>query len=151
MIDKIVSTAKLGQNGATSEISLRLEPEQLGVMRVRLSMSDQHNVSARIQVETVEAKALIENSLHRLRESFAEQGLKVEKFNVDVRQDQNHNGNEQNAMSGKDAGYRGARRTLSEFADLSGQPSMENFSPQPDKPSLYSARSLGDNTVEWVA
>ncbi|MFH1070801.1 MAG: flagellar hook-length control protein FliK, partial [Candidatus Glassbacteria bacterium] len=95
--EKIINAARTVRTGFSSEISLKLEPEHLGLMRVRLSVDDTQALNARIQVESNEARSLIENSLHRLRDSLAEQGLKVEKFSVDVRQNHNQESSQQHS------------------------------------------------------
>ena len=152
VLEKIANAARLTRAGGTSEISLRLQPEELGLMRVRLSVDNQHVLSARIQVETHEARSIIESSLHQLKESLAQQGLKVEKLNVDVRQDQDQNQNPYQTAAGKDGGYNSRARN----GFLPGQPG-DSFAPaSSDYPdgaltSVTPLHKYSYSTLEWVA
>ncbi|MBW7997696.1 MAG: hypothetical protein FVQ81_14200 [Candidatus Glassbacteria bacterium] len=65
--EKIVSTARLIRAGATSELSIKLEPDHLGLMRVQMKVDDSNVLHARIQVETYEARTLIESRESRWR------------------------------------------------------------------------------------
>jgi flagellar hook-length control protein FliK len=69
------------------EIRLRLSPPELGALRVEVSMQDQGLV-ARVEAETAEARAVLMEHLPVLRERLAEQGLKLERFEVDLSQRQ---------------------------------------------------------------
>ncbi len=147
IVGRITQAARLTTGPGTSEITLRLEPDHLGQMRVRLSVDENQFVSARIQVESQEARSLIESSLQRLRDSLAEQGLKVEKFSVDVRQDQNQQQGQQSAMAGRENAPRSRGSYL--FNEESTAAERESsFVPQEKTASV---RKLGYNTLEWVA
>ncbi len=154
VLQKLGSAARLTQQGGTSEISLRLEPDHLGLMRVRLTVDDHQGLSARIQVETQEARTLIENSLHRLRESLAEQGLRVEKFSVDVRQDQHgdQHGQQQAQPGGRDGGYRSRDREPGGAPD-GGQEGAAGSASTEDSPAAERSRNPlhGYSSLEWVA
>jgi flagellar hook-length control protein FliK len=69
------------------EVRLRLSPPELGALRVEVSMQDQGLV-ARVEAETAEARAVLMEHLPVLRERLAEQGLKLERFDVDLSQRQ---------------------------------------------------------------
>ena len=149
--EKIINAARAVRAGSISEISLKLEPDHLGLMRVRLSVDDKQAIQARIQVESHEARTLIENSLNRLRESLAEQGLKVEKFNVDVRQDHNQSSYQQQSSG---AGRDGNSRFQS--AELSGRGDSANLVDQKDellaaKENTVKVHKYSYSTLEWVA
>jgi len=149
MIGKITQAVRLTTSPGTSEISLRLEPDHLGQMRIRLSVDENQSVNARIQVETHEARSLIEGSLQRLRDSLAEQGFKVEKFNVDVRQEQNpqQQQQQQSASTGRDnfsrnrGGYYSGDEPASDRREF----------PYAAEEKTASVRKFGYNTLEWVA
>ena len=147
--EKIVSTARLTTAGTMSELTMKLEPDHLGMMRVKISVDENNVMNARVQVESSEARSLIENNLHRLRESLAEQGIKVEKFSVDVRQE---HGQHQNQFAGSaDNGEwnqtgRGAAGNAagSEFSGSKIQGEVSE-----GKPSTVNKYSY--STLEWVA
>ena len=152
VFEKIANAARLTRAGGTSEISMRLQPDNLGMMRVRLSLDNQHVLSARIQVETHEARSIVESSLHQLKDSLAQQGLKVEKLDVDVRQDQHQDQNPYQTAAGKDGGYNS--RARNGFA--SGQP-RDSFAPARTDhvsgamASVTPLHKYSYSTLEWVA
>ncbi|MCE5272868.1 flagellar hook-length control protein FliK [bacterium] len=144
VLEKLSSAARLTTVGGTSEIRIKLEPDSLGSMRVHLSVDDNHGVTARIQVESHEARSIIENSLQRLKDSLAEQGLRVEKFNVDVRQDQG----QQQTAGGRDGSWRGQHGSA--LWNQNGE--ADSLAPDATEPEdIQSPKNLGYNTVEWVA
>lgn len=65
------------------EIRLRLSPPELGALRVEVNMSE-HGLAARVEVETNEARAVLLENLPALRERLAEQGLRLERFDVEL-------------------------------------------------------------------
>lgn len=65
------------------ELRMRLEPPELGSIRVELS-SDNGSISARIEAESTQVQRLLMESLPQLRERLAEQQIKIEHFQVDV-------------------------------------------------------------------
>lgn len=67
------------------EIRLRLSPPELGALTVNVTMQDQ-GMTARIEVETPEARAALMENLPVLRERLAEQNLRIERFDVDLSQ-----------------------------------------------------------------
>ena len=150
VFDKISAIARLNQQGGSSEISLKLEPDHLGMMRVRITVNDNQAVNARIQVESHEARSLIENTLQQLKDSLAEQGLKVEKFSVDVRQNQNQEqGQQYSAASGRDSSQR-----------FKGEPSFsyENSFENPESvvegvetAARVHSGKFSYSSLEWVA
>jgi flagellar hook-length control protein FliK len=67
------------------EIRLRLSPPELGSLRVEVNMVEQGLV-ARVEAETPEARTILLENLPALRERLAEQGVKLERFDVDLSQ-----------------------------------------------------------------
>ncbi len=150
--EKIISSARLTRVGATSELTMKLDPDHLGMMRVKMSVDENNVMHARIQVETHEARSLIENNLHRLRDSLAEQGIKVEKFNVDVRQDQQGN-QQQHAGAGNGGEYDQTGRGLSGNANGNGAGgTAENDGQAEDADQdIAPVNKYEYSTLEWVA
>jgi flagellar hook-length control protein FliK len=75
----------LGDEGG--EVRLRLSPPELGAMRIELSVRD-GVLSARLETETTTARSILLDNLPALRDRLAEQNIKVERFDVDVRDEQ---------------------------------------------------------------
>ena len=75
----------MGDEGG--EVRLRLSPPELGSLRLEVSMRD-GVMSARLEAETASARNVLLENLPALRERLAEQNIKVERFDVDVRDEQ---------------------------------------------------------------
>jgi flagellar hook-length control protein FliK len=82
----------MGDEGG--EIRLRLSPPELGSLRVEVSVRD-GVMSARLEAETASARNVLLENLPALRERLAEQNIKVERFDVDVRDEQRQTPGEQ--------------------------------------------------------
>lgn len=72
-------------------LQLRLSPPELGAMRLELSLS-QGTLTASIETEHSSTRQLLIDNLPALRERLAEQSIKIERFDVDVRRDPSGNG-----------------------------------------------------------
>jgi flagellar hook-length control protein FliK len=72
-------------------LQLRLSPPELGAMRLELSVN-QGALSATIETENSTARQLLLDNLPALRDRLAEQNIKIERFDVDVRQDSSGSG-----------------------------------------------------------
>ena len=79
-----VASAVRAANERGGEIRLRLSPPELGSLRVEIQLRE-GTLSARLQTETESARHMLLDNLPQLRERLQEQGIKVEQFNVDVR------------------------------------------------------------------
>jgi flagellar hook-length control protein FliK len=67
-------------------LSLRLSPPELGSLRLELSV--RHGVlTASVETETATARQLLLDNLPTLRDRLAEQNVRIERFDVDVRRD----------------------------------------------------------------
>ncbi len=150
VFEKIINAARLIRLGGTSEISMRLEPDHLGQMRVRLTLDGNHSLTARIQVETQEARSLIEGSLYRLKESLAEQGLKVEKFSVDVRQDGNQEQRQAFTETRREGEWRSQGGLKTEGEELTFAADGEDFEHSANDSKIIVNR-YSYSTLEWVA
>ncbi|WP_425398299.1 flagellar hook-length control protein FliK [Aeoliella sp.] len=73
------------QRGGT--VQLRLAPPELGALRIELNMQN-GTLNAKLETETAAAKNVLMDNLPALRDRLAAQEIRVDKFEVDVR-DQN--------------------------------------------------------------
>jgi flagellar hook-length control protein FliK len=69
------------------EIHLRLSPPELGALRLEVRV-EEGTLVARLHTETEAARAAIVDNLSVLRDRLAEQGVRVERFDVDLMQRQ---------------------------------------------------------------
>jgi flagellar hook-length control protein FliK len=72
------------ERGGTLQI--RLSPPELGAMRLELTVKD-GVMSAALETENASARRALLDHLPALRERLAEQNIRVERFDVDVRRD----------------------------------------------------------------
>ena len=67
-------------------LQLRLSPPELGALRIELNIKD-GVMSASLQTENANARRLLLDHLPALRDRLAEQNIRVDRFDVDVRQE----------------------------------------------------------------
>jgi flagellar hook-length control protein FliK len=67
-------------------LQLRLSPPELGALRIELNVKD-GVMSASLQTENSNARRLLLDHLPALRDRLAEQNIRVDRFDVDVRRE----------------------------------------------------------------
>ena len=111
--DQIGEYVKTQVKPGISEVEMQLNPESLGTLHIHLS-SKQGNVTAQLTVQNELVKAALEVQLIQLKETFAEQGIRVEAVEVTVEShafDQNmQQGNEENTQAQAEAKRVSTRR-----------------------------------------
>jgi flagellar hook-length control protein FliK len=65
------------------EVRIRLNPPELGLLKVELQVQD-GRLHARLEAETPAAQVVLLENVGSLRERLAEQGLRLERFDVDL-------------------------------------------------------------------
>ena len=143
---QIMDYMKVQVNAETTNLEMQLHPASLGTVRVNLA-STGGVVTANFIAENETVKAALESQLVQLRESFAEQGVKVEAIEVTV---QTH-AFEQNLEQGRgqNAQENGARRNRTRRINLNDPLTMENI----DEEDALAAEMLtaGGSTVDYTA
>ncbi|MDZ7262640.1 MAG: flagellar hook-length control protein FliK [candidate division KSB1 bacterium] len=86
MINQIVTRVIIMMGDERSEITMQLKPEQLGEIKIKLVVEDM-GIAAKLQVENPDIKTIIESQLPELKKALAEYGLRMEKFDVLVKQE----------------------------------------------------------------
>ena len=89
-------TFMLGLNKKEAEI--RLDPPELGSMQIRVR-SDAEQAQINFVVQNQQAKEALEQSLPRLREMLAEQGIQLGESSIEQQNDSNHEDNESSGSS----------------------------------------------------
>ncbi len=79
--EMITERMQLSKNGDETNIRIKLSPENLGQLDIRLTTSD-GKVTAHIVTATAGAKELIESQLHQLRHTLVQQGIQLDKVEV---------------------------------------------------------------------
>ncbi|SNR89773.1 hook-length control protein FliK [Anaerovirgula multivorans] len=82
LIHKVEGTYKSGK----TQLKLQLMPENLGKLSINLS-SENQTIKAKVYVESLQVKEIIENSLNQFKESLREKGLNISSVEVSVGQD----------------------------------------------------------------
>ncbi len=83
IMEQVIEKATLSVNGERREVSLRLEPDSLGVVRVHLRL-EEGTLSARLMAQSHAVKEALEQGFPRLKEALADQGLTLADLRVDV-------------------------------------------------------------------
>ena len=79
---QIVEQAKLLQRGADSEMIIKLNPEHLGQLSLRVSVNGNGGVTATFHTDNAQVRAILETTMTQLKQQLDEQGIKVD--NVEV-------------------------------------------------------------------
>ncbi|MDA3904189.1 MAG: flagellar hook-length control protein FliK [Desulfuromusa sp.] len=105
IFDQVVTQISGSVNGESGRMVLRLQPAELGSLKLEL-MVEGDRIRANIQAQSHQVQDVLERNLPQLRNALAEQGLKIDQFqvNIDQRQQggqfenlaqqQQHNGSE---------------------------------------------------------
>ena len=113
VISQIIERIKVNAKPGMTSMELQLYPEHLGKVTVQV-VSKNGGITAHIAAENENVKAIIENQLITLKNTFSEQGIKVDSVEVTVANygfEQNANEqNEQNNQQSKRNGH--VRKTL---------------------------------------
>ncbi|MBD7907128.1 flagellar hook-length control protein FliK [Sporosarcina gallistercoris] len=85
-----------GQQGGTNRLLVKLNPEQLGQIRIELIQTN-GVMTARILASTALGKEMLDSQLHQLRQSFNQQNIQVDRIDVtQAVQDPSRNDRSQN-------------------------------------------------------
>ena len=109
-----VSRAFQTAHAREGQIQLRLSPPELGSLRISITVHE-GVVSAKVEAETAAARSVLLDNLPALRERLAEQEIRIEKFDVDVRR----GGGQETGNSGPND--RQARQSRADSASSPGE------------------------------
>ncbi len=85
IFDQVVTRFSGSFNGDSGRMVLRLQPAELGSLKLELVVEGDR-VSANLQAQSQQVQEVLERNLPQLRHALAEQGLKIDQFQVDVNQ-----------------------------------------------------------------
>jgi flagellar hook-length control protein FliK len=95
------------------EAEIRLDPPELGSMQIRIR-SDAEQAQINFVVQSQQAKEMLEQSMGRLREMLAEQGINLGESNVS---EQGHNEQQTAEHSGSSVSNDGSLESISEVSE----------------------------------
>ncbi|SDZ74150.1 hook-length control protein FliK [Desulfuromusa kysingii] len=87
VIDQVVTHLSGSVNGDTGRMVLRLQPAELGSLKLELIVEGDR-IKANLHAQTHQVQEVLERNLPQLRNALAEQGLKIDQFQVNVDQQQ---------------------------------------------------------------
>lgn len=79
--EKILSKASFTSSNGMQKLMIKLNPEHLGALRIEIIQKDS-GLTARIMATTSKGKEMLESQLQGLKQSFAGQGIQVEKIEI---------------------------------------------------------------------
>ncbi len=82
VMQQVVEQARLIRTDANTEMVIRLNPEHLGELTLRVAVTAGGAVNATFHTENAQVRGLLESSMIQLKQELQQQGLKVN--NVDV-------------------------------------------------------------------
>jgi len=85
-VKELVGNIRLMFNTNQNEMIMRLNPEHLGKLEIKLK-KDGDTMTASMKVENQEAKSLIESQIMQLKENLQEQGVFVSEINILLNKD----------------------------------------------------------------
>lgn len=83
IVEQVIETIKVTVTADTSEMSIQLNPENLGKVNLSVVAKEGH-ITAQFVTENEMAKHALEAQIQQLKETLTEQGLKVDKVEVSV-------------------------------------------------------------------
>lgn len=86
ILEQIVQHVEVVYKEGKNQIKLQLYPENLGKMSIDL-VSDNNQIKAKVYVDSLVVKEVIENNLNDFRESLKDKGINITQIDVSVGQD----------------------------------------------------------------
>ena len=105
VIEQIVKGIAVQGNGQNSQIRLRLQPEQLGEVSIKLTVSG-NNISANIVAQNASVREALVGAQSHLTRSLADAGLSLGSFSVDVSGGNAGSPNERQASQHRSASFK---------------------------------------------
>lgn len=103
----LVRVARLTGAGEARQFTLRLSPENLGPLTIRLTLR-QGSIGVDLTTSTPEARKALEAALPQLRASLGEAGLRLERMDVGLRERTDDQAGRQPSRQGEQGAQRGS-------------------------------------------
>ena len=141
-VDRIVRAARTAQTRGASRIQIRLEPPELGTLRIEIKQSS-NGLNMQLQATNLKAQQILQQSSNELRAALEAQGLQPRQIDIQLRldlrndqtpnQQQNHNPSSQSGSQGQSQGQ-GQQELDSEpfllWQDWQAEPESEQVASQ---------------------
>lgn len=109
-IDQIARVVRTHANGRASSMTLRLDPPELGQLRVDVRMQD-HSLVVRFQTQTQAAHDLLQDRIAELRHALEQHGIQLDRAEIEIRpptpgqQGRHADGQQHNLPQGGESGF----------------------------------------------
>ena len=127
---QIVEQARLIRRGEDTQMVIKLNPEHLGELTLKVSVTSNGSVNASFHSDNTAVRTIIENSLVQLKQELNDQGLKVENVDVyaaldsDLPQDQGQQAWQNNGGNGQRSNFSGRNIDAEDY-----ESEVENLAP----------------------
>ncbi|MBC9783418.1 flagellar hook-length control protein FliK [Heliobacterium chlorum] len=145
---QMVENTQLLKKSGGSELKIQLKPEVLGKMQLSLSI-DSGIVSVRFSAENPQVRQMLESNLPELKHSLEEQGLKFDRIEVSVG-NQNLNSQQQGGSSNPSS-WSQENEYGRPYSSNTGTVEAEVELGQESKQNLIGRYNQDDTTVEFLA
>ncbi len=135
--EQVVRNARVMMRAGNTEVTMRIDPQELGEVTIRLSSHDQ-KVSGEIVVENQKVQEIVQRHLSTLRDALAGQGIQIENIDVSV----NDRGNQADREA-----FREGLEDRSQNREQRQQPRSESRWDQAEKRQ----RQTSDGQVDFMA
>lgn len=135
--EQVIRSARVMTREGATEVTMRLDPKELGEVSIRLSTHEQV-VSGEITVENHKVQEIVQRNLGALREALASQGIQLDQIDVSV--------NDRGAQPDRET-FREGLEDRSREQEQQGQSRSESRWEQAEKQQKQSA----DGRVDFVA
>ena len=109
-VDRIVRAARTAQARGASRIQIRLEPPELGTLRIEIKQTS-NGLNMQLQATNLKAQQILQQTSNELRAALEAQGLQPRQIDIQLRldlrndhtpnQQQNHNPSSQSGSQGQ--------------------------------------------------
>ena len=148
IMDQIMEYMKVQIKPEMTQLEMQLHPESLGNVHVHIS-SREGVITAQFTAQNETVKAALESQIVQLKETFNEQGVKVEQIEVHVQANgfqQEYEGSREQQRATEESSKKTARRINLNL--LSG---MDEQDLSEDEQVLVSMMEADGNTVDFKA
>ena len=143
ILDQIAAKIHTAVRSGVTEVRVQLRPEALGDVTLKIRIEGDV-VTARMQVESQQVKAIVENNFQSLKDSLAQHNLQAGSFEVNVQTGERHPDSSGEQFV-KDESF-GQNTTSSGSGSQESAVAMAQGESQ-----IETGRRFGSNTVEYFA
>ena len=148
IMDQILNFMKIQIKPEMTQLEMQLHPESLGTVHVHIA-SREGMITAQFTAQNETVKAALESQMVQLKETFEQQGVKVEAIEVSVQANgfrQEYEGSRGHGNTEEDRESKPARRI-----NLNNPEFLEEESLTEEEQLAVSMMEVNGNTVDYMA